>query len=258
MRTIVVNDAASIGTITFNQPDARNALTTEMMAEVSAALAAWEQRPEIRAVMLTGAGSTFCAGADLKTLGRLLDNTAEENRRDSERMAEFFRTIYLYPKPVLAAVNGPAYGGGCGVISACDLAVAADTATLSYSEVRLGFIPAIVMTFLLRSVGEKRSKELLLTGRLIDAQTALKFGLYNAVVPAEQLLEKTLELAREVIANSPTALAVTKTLMANIQGHTLDEALPMAVERNAFVRTTPDFREGITAFLEKRKPNWKG
>ncbi|MGI8783104.1 MAG: enoyl-CoA hydratase/isomerase family protein [Acidobacteriota bacterium] len=257
MSTIVVSDAASIGTITFNQPDTRNALTTEMMSEVSAALAAWEPRPEIRAVILTGAGSTFCAGADLKTLGRLLDNTTEENRRDSERMAGFFRAVYLYPKPVLAAVNGPAYGGGCGVISACDLAVAADTATLSYSEVRLGFVPAIVMTFLLRSVGEKRSKELLLTGRLIDAQTALNFGLYNAVVPADQLLEKTLELAREVIANSPTALAVTKTLMAHIQGHTLDEALAMAVERNAFVRTTRDFREGITAFLEKRKPKWK-
>jgi methylglutaconyl-CoA hydratase len=168
-----------------------------------------------------------------------------------------FHRIYAFPKPLIAAVNGPAIAGGCGIATLCDFTLAAPEAKFGYTEVRIGFVPALVSVFLLRQVGEKRARDLLLTGRIIDAAEALSIGLITEVVPDGQLLDRARQLAAQLIENSPTSLACTKRLLNEFNRTIIDQQLDLALEENAGIRSTPDFREGLAAFLERRRPVWR-
>jgi methylglutaconyl-CoA hydratase len=244
-----------VATITLNRPDKRNAISYELVQELLGALEA-VAKSEALVLVLTGAGKAFCSGMDLENLKSLIGRTPEQSVEDSRTMARLFRTLYDFPKPTIAAVNGAAVAGGTGLATLCDFTLAVPDARFGYTEVRIGFVPAIVSTFLLRQVGEKIARDLLLTGRLFDAQEALRIGLITEIVPAENLMKRTAELAAQLIENSPGSLLHTKRLLSTAARAELDAQIDAAVRENAAIRSTPDFREGITSFLEKRKPKW--
>jgi methylglutaconyl-CoA hydratase len=171
-------------------------------------------------------------------------------------MARLFRTLYDFPKPTIAAVNGAAVAGGTGLATLCDVTLAVPEAKFGYTEVRIGFVPAIVSTFLLRQVGEKIARDLLMTGRLFEAEEALRIGLITEIVPAERLIPRARELAAQLMENSPASLLYTKRLLSAASRAELDAQIDVAVRENAAIRSTDDFREGISSFLEKRKPKW--
>lgn len=199
---------------------------------------------------------------DLDDLRATAGLTPEESQDDAIRQARLmrtlFRTLYDFPKATIAAVNGPALAGGCGLATLCDFTLASTEARFGYTEVRIGFIPAIVSTFLVRQIGEKRARDLLLTGRIIHAEEAFHLGLANEVVAAGKLLERAHELAATLAQNCPTSLMTTKRLLKNYSAKQLDRELDAAVEENARIRLTDDFREGLSSFLEKRKARWTG
>jgi methylglutaconyl-CoA hydratase len=255
--TLVLQIEAEVATITLNRPEKRNAISTEMIEDLLAALAEAEASPA-RVVILTGAGKAFCSGMDLDALKALTQQSPEQNLEDSKRMARMFRCLWSYPKPLIAAVNGPAIAGGCGIATLCDFTLAVAEAKFGYTEVRIGFIPAIVSVFLIRQIGEKRARDLLLTGRILDAAEAQEIGLVTEVVLPEQLMDSARELAAALIASSPTSLARTKQLLCRYAEDEIDRQLALAIEENARIRSTADFREGLASFLEKRKPNWSG
>lgn len=257
--TLTLAFESQLATLTFNRPEKRNAISPEMIGELMAALDQIE-RCAARVVILTGAGKAFCSGMDLEALKAMATEspTAEGARQSSRTIARMFRRIHEFPKPLIAAVNGPAIAGGCGIATLCDFTLAAPEAKFGYTEVRIGFIPALVSVFLIRQVGEKRARDLLLTGRIIGAEEARALGLVNEVVPQEKLMDRARELAAQLIENSPTSLAHTKRLLRDSSAQELDRELELAVEANARIRFTADFREGLGAFLEKRKPVWRG
>jgi methylglutaconyl-CoA hydratase len=211
-----------------------------------------------RVVIVTGAGKAFCSGMDLDSLKAISSQSPEQNLEDSRRVARLFRRLYSYPKPLIAAVNGPAIAGGCGIATLCDFTLAVPEATFGYSEVRIGFIPAIVSVFLIRQIGEKRARDLLLTGRILEAAEAHQMGLVTEVVPAGTLFDRARELTATLIAASPTSLLLTKRLLDSFCEADLDRELELAVRENARSRSTADFREGVASFLEKRNPIWRG
>ena len=243
--------------ITLNRPQVRNALSPELVTHFHTALDQVQERDDVAALIITGEGTAFCGGADLKVLREIAAHSVEQARRDSQNLMNFFRRIYEFPKPVIAAVNGPAMAGGCGLASVCDIVLAAEDAVFGYPEVRVGFVPALVAVFLVRICGEKKARELLLTGRVFSAQEAQEMGLVNHVVAQESLLEKAQELAREIAPNSPTAVRLTKELMNDLPGLSLEKGLIAALQLNTLIRTTEDFREGVSSFLEKRRARWK-
>jgi methylglutaconyl-CoA hydratase len=173
-------------------------------------------------------------------------------------MAKMFRRLYEFPKPTIAAVNGAAIAGGTGLATMCDFTLAVPEAKFGYTEVRIGFVPAIVSSILVWQVGHKIARDLLMTGRLFDAAEAKTLGLVNEVVPSEQLMVRAKELASQLLENSPTSVQATKRLINSFIAKSLDEQIAAAVEDNARIRTTADFREGVSSFLEKRKPQWSG
>ena len=243
--------------ITLNRPQVRNALSPELVAHFHTALDQVQERDDVAALIITGEGTAFCAGADLKVLREIAAQSVKQARQDSQNLMNFFRRVYEFPKPVIAAVNGPAMAGGCGLASVCDIVLAAEDAVFGYPEVRVGFVPALVAVFLVRICGEKKARELLLTGRLFSAQEAQEMGLVNHVVAKESLLEKAQELAREIAPNSPTAVRLTKELMKDLPGLSLEKGLIAALQLNTLIRTTEDFKEGVSSFLEKRRAQWK-
>lgn len=248
---------AGVATITLNRPDKRNAISFQLVDELMAALDDIEKSPA-QVVILTGAGKAFCAGMDLDELKSLVGKTHEQNLKDSARMAEMFRRLYEFPLPTIAAVNGAAVAGGTGLATMCDFTLAVPEAKFGYTEVRIGFLPAIVSSILVWQVGHKIARDLLLTGRLFDATEAYSYGLVNEVVPAETLMNRARELAGQLGQNSPSSVRATKRLINSFIARQLDEQIAAAVEENARIRTTADFREGVASFLEKRKPRWSG
>src|SRR5258705_3483341 len=195
-KTLLLSESDNIATITFNRPEKRNAVSFELVQDLMRALKEIE-RSSAQIVIMTGAGKALCAGLDLEDLKGLVGKSHEQNVQDSATMARMFRTIYDFPKPTIAAVNGAAIAGGTGIATMCDFTLAVPEAKFGYTEVRIGFVPAIVSTFLLRQVGEKIARDLLLTGRLFDAQEALRVGLINEIAPSDKLLDR----ARDIAAN---------------------------------------------------------
>jgi methylglutaconyl-CoA hydratase len=248
---------AGIATVTLNRPDKRNAISYELISDLLAALDE-VKNSSARVLIVTGAGKAFCSGMDLEVLQGLTGRTPEQNLDDSKKMATLFRSLYDFPKPTIAAVNGAAIAGGTGLATLCDFTLAVPEAKFGYTEVRIGFVPAIVSTFLLRQVGEKVARDLLLTGRVFDAEEAFRMGLLKEIVPAERLMDRARDLAAQLMENSPMSLVYTKRLLSDHARGELDSQIESAVRENAGIRATPDFREGITSFLEKRKPKWTG
>ena len=256
-KTLHLAHDAGIATITLNRPDKRNAISYELIEDLLAALKEVAGSAAL-VLILTGAGKAFCSGMDLEDLKALTDRSPEESLKDSETMARLFRALYDFPKPSIAAVNGAAIAGGCGLATLCDFTLAVSDAKFGFTEVRIGFVPAIVSTFLLRQVGEKHARDLLLTGRVIEADEARRIGLINEIVLAEKLLDRARELASLLMENSPASLTCTKRLLGEHARFDLDRQIQSAVRENAAIRATSDFREGISSFLEKRKPRWSG
>ena len=256
-KTIHVNYDSRIATITLNRPDKRNAISFELIDDLLHALQEVEKSDAL-VLIVTGAGKAFCSGMDLENLKGLLGRSPEQNLEDSQTMVRLFRSLYEFPKATIAAVNGAAVAGGTGLALLCDFTLAVPEAKFGYTEVRIGFVPAIVSTFLLRQVGEKQARDLLLTGRIFGADEAARMGLINEIVAPEKLLARARELAALLMENSPASLRATKKLLNDHARAELDTQIEAAVRENAAVRTTADFREGITSFLEKRKPVWTG
>src|SRR5216117_12312 len=256
-KTLQLGNDARIATIMLNRPEKRNALSSQLLEELLSALDNIEKSDAL-IVILTGAGKAFCAGMDLEELKSLAGKTHSENVQDSQRMARLFRRIYDFPKPTIAAVNGAAIAGGTGIATMCDFTLAVPEAKFGYTEVKIGFLPAIVSVFLTRQIGEKRSRDLLLTGRIIEAEEAKQFGLVSEIVPAERLMERARELANLLIAASPSSLTRSKHLLVSSAAAGVDHDLERAILENARIRCTPDFQEGLASFLEKRKPVWQG
>jgi methylglutaconyl-CoA hydratase len=246
-----------IATITLNRPGKRNALNHELIAELKAGFRQAEHDPQVKVIILKANGEAFCAGADLAYLQQLQKFSLEENLQDSNHLKELFLSIYTHPKMVIAQVQGPALAGGCGLATVCDWVFAGPEARFGYTEVKIGFIPALVSVFLLRKIGEGAARELLLGGDLISAEKALSMGLINRVVGAENLEQEVVGFARKMIStNSATAMGLTKKLIAQIPGRSLNDALNLAAGMNAEARTTDDCKRGIEAFLNKEKIIW--
>ncbi|MCS6868478.1 enoyl-CoA hydratase/isomerase family protein [Thermus sp.] len=240
----------------LNDPERRNPLSPGMVEGLLQALEEAEGDPEARALVLTGRGTAFSAGADLAFLERVTEMGAEENYRHSLSLMRLFHRLYTFPKPTVAAVNGPAVAGGAGLAMACDLVVMDQEAKLGYTEVRIGFVAALVSVILVRAVGEKVAKDLLLTGRLVGAEEAKALGLVNRVAAPGRALEEALALAEEVAKNAPTSLRLSKELLLALPGMGLEDGFRLAALANAWVRETGDLREGIRAFFEKRPPRF--
>jgi methylglutaconyl-CoA hydratase len=255
-KTILVTEVDEVRTITLNRPERRNAMTPEMQNELVEAMQE-AAAVNCRVVVFAGAGDAFCSGLDLSSLQGMNDKSAMEHTADAERIARLFRTLYELPKPTIAAVHGPAIAGGTGLATICDFTLAVPGAKFGYTEVRIGFVPALVSAFLTLQIGDKRSRDLLLTGRLFTSEEAYQLGLVNEIVQPEQLAARTLELAATLKANSPQSMAATKQLLAAQNKPWLDASIEYALEANAEARATHDFREGVASFLEKRKPVWK-
>ncbi len=255
--TLMLSYDGALAIITLNRPEKRNAISYELIDDVLRALGEVEQSTA-EILILTGSGKAFCSGMDLDNLRSITGRTAEENHADSATMARLFRTLYEFPKVTIAAVNGPAIAGGCGLATLCDFTLASTEAKFGYTEVKIGFLPAIVSTFLLRQVGEKQARDLLLTGRIISAEDAFRLGLATEVVAADTLQERARELAGSLLQNSPASLRATKRLLKTYSSEELDRQIDVAVHENASIRGTEDFREGVTSFLEKRSPKWTG
>jgi methylglutaconyl-CoA hydratase len=255
--TLTFDGAGEIATITLNRPDKRNAISTRMIEDLLAALNEIETGPP-RVGIITGAGKAFCAGMDLDGLRSIATQSPEENVEDSRRMAKMFYRIYSFPKPLIAAVNGAAIAGGCGIATLADFTLAVPEAKFGYTEVKIGFIPALVSVFLRRQVGDKIARDLLLSGRIVDAAEAHRLGLVTEIVAPDSLLPRARAIASELTAASPTSLRRTKRLLLRSGEAQLQAEIENAIHENADIRSTDDFREGLTSFLEKRAPKWTG
>jgi methylglutaconyl-CoA hydratase len=253
--TLLVTEEDGICTITLNRPERRNAMTPEMQEELIAAMNE-AAAGDCRVIVFKGAGEGFCAGLDLSALQGMNDRSAVEHTADAERVARLFRTLYELPKPTIAMVHGAAIAGGTGLATICDFTLAVPGAKFCYTEVKIGFVPALVSVFLTLQVGDKRVRDLLLTARVFTSEEAYRFGLVNEVVQPELLATRTRELAVALMANSPQSLAATKRLLAGQNKALLDAAIAAALAANAEARSTHDFKEGVASFLEKRKPVW--
>jgi methylglutaconyl-CoA hydratase len=252
---VLTESSNGVKTITMNRPEKRNALCPLLIEELTVALHEAETC-DCRVVILTGAGPAFCSGLDMEHLETLNASTPEEHRRDSENMAHVLRTLYDFPKPIIAAVNGPAIAGGMALATIPDFTLAAPAAKFGYTEVKVGFAPTIVASFLVRQVGELRTRELLLSGRILKAQEALDLGLVTQIVDAEDLMAAARALAQCLLQNSPQAMRAVKQILSKHAKRRLDEEIEDAIEMNSHQKSTEDFKEGILAFKERRRPEW--
>src|SRR6266436_6616182 len=226
--TLLLEFSGEIAHITLNRPDKRNAISTQMIAELQSALDAIE-KTRARVGIVTGAGRAFCAGMDLEMLSAIAKQSPAENQEDSRRIAKMLRRIWSFPRPLIAAVNGPAFAGGCGIATLCDFTLATPEAKFGYTEVKIGFLPAIVSVFLTRQIGQKRSRDLLLTGRILEPGEAKEIGLINEIVPAEKLIERAKELADILIAASPGSVTRAKRLLTSAAAAGVDADLERAI-----------------------------
>ena len=249
--------ADRIATITLDRPEKRNALNAQVVTELQNAFTRAADDDGAKVIVLAAAGEAFCAGADLAYLQELQQNTYEENLADSMHLKKLFHQIYTHPKVVIARVQGHAIAGGCGLATVCDFSFTVPEAMFGYTEVRIGFIPAIVKVFLLRKIGEGKAKELLLSGELITAERAIGMGLINEMVPAEALNDRVNEFAAMLVKkNSGQSMTFTKQMIAQVQEMPLEEGLNHAAAQNAKARASEDCQKGIAAFLNKEKPSW--
>ncbi|MCS6817304.1 MAG: enoyl-CoA hydratase/isomerase family protein [Blastocatellia bacterium] len=241
----------AIARITLNRPEKRNALDPRTLEELPRAFACAEEDAAVKVIALGAAGTDFCAGLDVTTLQPTADPAVFEKMQDAERLVRLFLLMRRLPKPIVALVRGRALGGGCGLATACDVVLAAESAQFGYPEVRIGFVPAIVSVLLRRSVGEKKAAELMLSGRRITAVEAERLGLVTSVFPDDAFEQKSEEFLAELAKQSAQAMRLTKQILYQIDGMGFEAAMQAAVEVNVLARLTEDFARGITEFLRK-------
>ena len=251
---VTARDIGAVRLLTLNDPQRRNPLSDGLMSALLARLETAASEEGVRALVISGAGEAFSAGADLDFLRRVREQPAEANMAHSQRLRDFFMRVYTFPKPIIAAVNGPAVAGGAGLALSCDLVVMDQEARIGFSEVKIGFVAALVGVLLVRAVGEKQARELLLTGDLVNAQDAYRMGLANRVAAAGDSVKEALSWAARIAENSPSSLALSKELLASFYGMGLAEAFNYAAASGAWSRQSEDLKEGLNAFFEKRKP----
>ena len=247
----------AIARITLTQPEVRNAFSDEVIADITAAFTEVGRRAEVRAVVLAAEGPAFCAGANLNWMRRMADYTRAENVADAAKLAEMLRVIYECPKPTIARVQGDVYAGGMGLVAACDIAVAVDTAGFCLSEVKLGLIPATISPYVIRAMGARAAHRYFLTAERFDATEALRIGFVHTVVAADQLDAKVAELLKALTSASPNAVRACKRLVIEVAEREINASLIAAtVDRIADIRASDEGREGVQSFLQKRKPTW--
>jgi len=256
LETVRLELGGRVARVTLALPDIRNAFNEVMIRELRQVFARLREETAVRVVVLTGEGSAFCAGADLHWMRRVLQYSYEENLADSLELAHLMREIYDLPKPVVGRINGPAIGGGTGLVAVCDVAVASEQAVFSFSEVKIGLVPACISPYVLKRVGERFAREYFMTGELLSAHKALECGLVNRVVPEAELDRTVEELLRSLCSSGPQALATCKRMVRDVAGMDLDRAGPATAEMIARLRMSDEGQEGMSAFLERRKPRW--
>ena len=254
--TIRVERVGEVARVVLNRPDIRNAFNEVMIRELRLAFGVLRQDKGVRVVVLTGAGTAFCAGADLHWMRRVVNYSYEENYNDSLALARLMREVYDCPKPVVGRINGPAIGGGTGLVAVCDIAVASDRSVFSFSEVKIGLVPACISPYVLKRVGERYGREYFLTGERLTADKALACGLVNRVVPQTDLDKEVRALVKPLLTSGPQALATCKKMVRMVGDMDLDDAGPATAQMIAELRMGDEGQEGMAAFLERRKPSW--
>jgi methylglutaconyl-CoA hydratase len=240
-----------IGILTLNRPEKRNALHPELVKQMKAKLKEIEKDILVKVLIITGEGKSFCAGADLEYLNELRGFSSLENEKDSRELAELFLKIYNFPKPLIAAVNGAAIAGGCGLASVCDIIVADEAnSKFGYSEVKIGFVPALVSTFIIRKIGEGMAKQLLMSGEIIESKRAYDIGFVNYLY--NNALTGALDVASKLKANSSQSMELTKEMIKKVSGLSVEDAVEYCIGLNTISRTTEDFEEGINKFFKKK------
>lgn len=240
-----------IGILTLNRPEKRNALHPELVNQMKSTLKVVEKDNSVKALIITGEGTTFCAGADLEYLNEMKNYSSLENEKDTRELAELFLMIYNFPKPVIAAVNGAAIAGGCGLASVCDLIVADESkAKFGYPEVKIGFLPAIVSTFLIRRIGEGISSQLLMFAEIIDGKRAYEIGFANYL--NNNALSGALDVASKLKNNSLESIKLTKDMIKRVSKLSVEDAVEYCIGLNTISRTTKDFKEGLNNFLTNK------
>ena len=254
---LVIAYEGVVARITLIQPEVRNAFSDEVIAEITAAFTEVGARPDVRAVVLAAEGPAFCAGANLNWMRRMADYTRAENIADAGKLAEMLRVIYACPKPTVARVQGDVYAGGMGLVAACDMAVAVDTAGFCLSEVKLGLIPATISPYVIRAMGARAAHRYFLTAERFGAEEALRIGFVHEVVAADQLDAKVDDIVKVLTSASPNAVRACKKLVQEVAEREIDASLIAAtVEGIADIRASEEGREGVQSFLQKRKPGW--
>lgn len=253
---LTVTHHNSVATVTLDRPEARNAINGELIARLHEAFSSLAADDAVRGVVLTGAGSAFSAGADVQYMHDAARFTVTENERDARVLAEMFAAIDRCPKPVIARVNGATFGGGVGLVACCDIAVAVEGARFSFSEVRLGIVPATIGPFVLRKIGASHARALFLTGERFDAARAREIGLVHAVVPADALDTAVAHQTEMLLQGGPHALAAAKELVQELPGMADGEQRAYTASLIARLRTSPEGQEGLRAFLDRRPPSW--
>jgi methylglutaconyl-CoA hydratase len=254
---VLYSVANRIATISLNRPEKRNAFNPGLVSSLTEALLRASDDEQVKVIILKAEGNVFSAGADLAYLQQLQNNTHEENVKDSENLKTLFTTIYYLPKVVIAQVEGHAIAGGCGLATVCDITFAVPEASFGYTEVKLGFVPAIVSCFLMRKTAETIAKKLLLTGDLFSAEEALAYNLITYVTNKDEISQKVYDFAVKLCEEtSGNSLMVTKQLIGQTTNPGLENSLNLAVQINARVRESEDFKKGVAAFIEKEKIKW--
>jgi methylglutaconyl-CoA hydratase len=246
-----------IATVILNNPAKHNAFDDKIIDELTAAFEQVSNKKDVRVMILAATGKNFCAGGDLAWMKRMANYSYDENLKDSKALAKMFKTLNFLTVPTIARVQGVAFGGGVGLVSCCDMAVATPDASFSLSEVNIGLIPAVISPYVVGAIGQRAARRYFITAERFDSQTALKLGLVSKVVKKEQLDHETDKLAATLLANSPAAIDAAKQLIFDVTGRILDdELIDFTCERIAEIRVSAEGQEGLTAFLEKRKPTW--
>lgn len=256
-QTLELRREGKLATLSLNRPDVRNAFNETTIAELTAAFSELGADPDVRVIVLAANGVAFCAGADLNWMKKMADYTHQENLADAAQLANMLHTIYTCPKPVVAKVQGDCYAGGMGLVAACDMVVAVDTANFCLSEVKLGLIPATISPYVIKAMGENAARRYFLTAERFDAAEAKRIGFAHEVVSADALDAKLAELVKALGNNSPNAVRQAKRLVRDVGGREISAALIAAtVDDIAQIRASQEGREGVRSFLEKRKPDW--
>jgi methylglutaconyl-CoA hydratase len=254
--TIKYSKVSQVGTISFNRPEIHNAFNSTVIDEMLSLFDEIETDKDLRIVILTGEGKSFCSGADLNWMRSVVNQSFEENLDESNRLADLFHKIYSFPRPVIGKINGAAIGGGTGFVAVCDISIAAESAKFSFSEVKIGVVPACIGPYVIKKMGEGKARELFITGERMDAKRAFEVGLVNSYVSDDKLDEVVESLVQSVLSSGPEAVTMAKKLVSTVPGMTPEQFKPYTAEMIAKLRISNEGQEGMEAFLNKRKPKW--